>query len=250
VRFQCLHTLLTAGDRQSLSSVQSKQLISPLTLIGWQRQGLQCAQPRCTPQCNHIPDREQRFQRRCNPQAAQRLAAGNPKNSHKSCCALNPPMTRTTSLSVLMQDLGHNTEMTAHAGSAIGLPEANSVSLPLEGVDFQRMAKRRFQSPNPFKEGNWWWINPRQDVVTKRGITRKRKRMKVAPGRYMCARGAQNRRRDASTDESRSGACRKCDAVQKLRGGCVPSHSLSASLLHNPNRVLVGSREVPPARVR
>jgi hypothetical protein len=51
------------------------------------------------------------------------------------------------------------------------------------------MAKRRFQFPNPFKEGNWWGINPRQDVVTKRGITRKRKRMKVAPA-DICAREA------------------------------------------------------------
>ena len=58
--------------------------------------------------------------------------------------------------------------------------EANS-GCPLKGVDFQRMAKRRFQSPTPFREGNWWWINVWHDVITKGGLTRKRKRMKVAP---------------------------------------------------------------------
>jgi hypothetical protein len=35
---------------------------------------------------------------------------------------------------------------------------------PLEG-DFERMARRRFQNPKPFREGNWWWINPWQDVT-------------------------------------------------------------------------------------
>jgi integrase len=68
--------------------------------------------------------------------------------------------------------------------------EANSVSLPLEGVDFQRMTKRRFQDPKPFREGNWWWINPWQDVITKGGLTRRRKRMKVAPA-DLSAREAQ-----------------------------------------------------------
>ena len=61
-----------------------------------------------------------------------------------------------------MEDLGHNSEMTAQPERVIVLPEANS-SLPLTGVDFQRMAKLRFQSPKPFREGNWWWIKVRQD---------------------------------------------------------------------------------------
>jgi integrase len=77
-----------------------------------------------------------------------------------------------------MQNLGHNSQMTAPPKRVIVLPEANS-SPPLKG-DFERMAKRRFQDPKPFREGNWWWINPRQDVITKGGLARKRKRMKVA----------------------------------------------------------------------
>src|SRR6516165_7227517 len=77
-----------------------------------------------------------------------------------------------------MQNLGQNSTVKDAAERVIVLPEANS-SLPLKG-DYERMAKRRFQDPKPFREGNWWWINPRQDVITKGGLTRKRKRMKVA----------------------------------------------------------------------
>jgi integrase len=65
------------------------------------------------------------------------------------------------------------------ARRAIVSSEANSV-LPLKG-EFERMAKRRFQSPRPFREGNWWWINVWQNEFTQGRITRKRKRMKVAP---------------------------------------------------------------------
>jgi integrase len=62
---------------------------------------------------------------------------------------------------------------------AIVSPEASSV-LPLKG-EFERMARRRFQNPKPFREGNWWWINPWQDEFADGTLTRKRKRMKVAP---------------------------------------------------------------------
>src|SRR5271165_3192625 len=78
-----------------------------------------------------------------------------------------------------MQDLGHNSQMTARPGRVIVLPEANS-GYPLKG-DFERMARRRFQNPKPFREGSWWWINPWQDEFTEGRLTRKRKRMKVAP---------------------------------------------------------------------
>jgi len=78
-----------------------------------------------------------------------------------------------------MQDLGHNSQMTASPERVIVLPEANS-GLPLKG-EFERMARRRFQSPKPFREGNWWWINPWQDEFIEGRIVRKRKRMKVAP---------------------------------------------------------------------
>jgi integrase len=78
-----------------------------------------------------------------------------------------------------MEDLGHNSQMTARPERVIVLPEAN-FGLPLKG-DFERMARRRFQSPKPFREGNWWWINPWQDEFIEGRIVRKRKRMKVAP---------------------------------------------------------------------
>ena len=51
---------------------------------------------------------------------------------------------------------------------------------PLRG-DFSAMARRRFQNPKPFREGNWWWINPWQDQFKEGRIERKRKRMKVCP---------------------------------------------------------------------
>ena len=79
-------------------------------------------------------------------------------------------------------------QIPARGARVIVFPEANS-GFPLKG-DFERMAKRRFQDPKPFREGNWWWINPRQDIVTKGGLTRKRKRMKVAPA-DVSAREAQ-----------------------------------------------------------
>lgn len=43
------------------------------------------------------------------------------------------------------------------------------------------MARRRFQDPKPFREGNWWWINPWLDEFIEGRHERKRKRMKVCP---------------------------------------------------------------------
>jgi integrase len=43
------------------------------------------------------------------------------------------------------------------------------------------MARRRFQNPKPFCEGNWWWVNPWQDEFHAGRLERKRKRMKVCP---------------------------------------------------------------------
>jgi integrase len=77
-----------------------------------------------------------------------------------------------------MNSLGHNSELTAPAERVIVLSKANS-GFPLKG-DFERMARRRFQNPKPFREGNWWWINPWQDEFIEGRIVRKRRRMKVA----------------------------------------------------------------------
>ena len=78
-----------------------------------------------------------------------------------------------------MQDLGHNSERTAPAERVIVLTEANS-SLPLKG-DFERMARRRHQSPKPFREGNYWWIKPWTNVFVGGELRRKQKRIKLAP---------------------------------------------------------------------
>lgn len=78
-----------------------------------------------------------------------------------------------------MQDLGRNSQMTAPPDRVIVLPEANS-SLPLKG-DFERMARRRFQNPKPFREGAWWWIFVRRDVFSGGKPSRRKERVKLAP---------------------------------------------------------------------
>ncbi len=57
--------------------------------------------------------------------------------------------------------------------------EANS-GYPLKG-DFERMAKRRFQNPKPFREGSYWWIKPWTDESIEGRMVRKQKRIKLAP---------------------------------------------------------------------
>jgi integrase len=47
--------------------------------------------------------------------------------------------------------------------------------------DFQQMARRRFQDPTPFKEGNWFWLNVWTDELREGRLQRKRKRLKVCP---------------------------------------------------------------------
>jgi integrase len=79
-----------------------------------------------------------------------------------------------------MNDLGHNSQMTALDGRVIVAAEAKP-SLPLKGDVFQQMAKRRFQNPKPFREGNWWWIRVWQDQFSDGRHKRKQKRIKVAP---------------------------------------------------------------------
>src|SRR5271157_1599423 len=78
-----------------------------------------------------------------------------------------------------MNHLGPNSQMTALDERVIVLPEANS-GLPLKG-DFERMARRRFQNPKPFREGSYWWIKPWTDVFTEGRLQRKQKRIKLAP---------------------------------------------------------------------
>ena len=43
------------------------------------------------------------------------------------------------------------------------------------------MAARRFQDPTPERSGGWWYVRVRQDVFEDGILTRKLKRIKVAP---------------------------------------------------------------------
>jgi integrase len=65
------------------------------------------------------------------------------------------------------------------AGGVRVFPEANP-GFPLKG-DFERMARRRFQHPKPFREGKWWWVKTRQDEFVDGKLIRRQKRLKVAP---------------------------------------------------------------------
>lgn len=78
-----------------------------------------------------------------------------------------------------MPDLGHNTQMTAPAGSVIVAPEAG-VGLPPRG-ELERMARRRYQDPKPTRRGEWWTLLVWQDTFTGGHLTRKRKRVRLAP---------------------------------------------------------------------
>jgi hypothetical protein len=47
--------------------------------------------------------------------------------------------------------------------------------------DLEKMARRRYQNPKPFKEGAFWWLLLWQDEFVNGVRTRKRKRVKLAP---------------------------------------------------------------------
>src|SRR6516165_2808165 len=72
-----------------------------------------------------------------------------------------------------------NSELTRAASSGTVPTEANS-SLPLKG-DYERMARRRFQKPTPFREGAWWWIFVRKDIFIEGMPSRRKARVKLAP---------------------------------------------------------------------
>ena len=66
------------------------------------------------------------------------------------------------------------------AKDAARLPSEAITGLARKGT-FQRVARRRFQKPKPFLEGNWWWIRIWQDQFTDGRLTHKLKRIKLAP---------------------------------------------------------------------
>src|SRR5215472_5532214 len=58
-------------------------------------------------------------------------------------------------------------------------PEAN-FGRPSRG-DYETMARRRFQDPEPVRSGHWWYLLYWQDVFADGKNIRKRKRHKLAP---------------------------------------------------------------------
>jgi integrase len=72
-----------------------------------------------------------------------------------------------------------NSELTPAAGNAT-VPAEASPSLAREG-DLERVARRRYQHPKPFREGNYWWIKLWTEVFVAGQPERKRKRVKLAP---------------------------------------------------------------------
>jgi integrase len=48
-------------------------------------------------------------------------------------------------------------------------------------LEVEKMARRRYQKPKPFREGHWWWIKPWIDEFENGRLVRKQKRIKLAP---------------------------------------------------------------------
>jgi hypothetical protein len=74
-----------------------------------------------------------------------------------------------------MENIGPSSEVTARSDRVIVAAEANSAG-KLRG-DFEAMARRRFQNPKPFKEGQFWWLRVWDTSPTG---SRKRQRIKLA----------------------------------------------------------------------
>jgi hypothetical protein len=69
--------------------------------------------------------------------------------------------------------LDHNPRAEAQALRAMLPPEATT-----RASHGEAMARRRFQSPKPFKEGQYWWLRVWDTNLTG---SRKRQRLKLAP---------------------------------------------------------------------
>jgi integrase len=75
---------------------------------------------------------------------------------------------------------GQNIAMTRGESRGIVAAEAN-FGKPSRG-ELETMARRRFQSPVPKREGNWWYVLYWVDTFSDGNSTRKRTRHKLAPG--------------------------------------------------------------------
>jgi len=90
---------------------------------------------------------------------------------------------------------------------AIVAAEANS-GKPSRG--YEAMARRRFQSPQPFKEGQFWWLRVWD---TNQAGNRKRQRIKLAPAPMPVREVAKDRRRKAPARQPRLGSDRLGDEL-------------------------------------
>jgi integrase len=91
---------------------------------------------------------------------------------------VQPPVSSPQSAPSSLFTFSKNTY--AHSGDKCSnvSPETNPCT-PSER--FEKMARRRFQNPEPFKEGAFWWILHWQDDFINGKHIRKRKRVKLAP---------------------------------------------------------------------
>jgi integrase len=74
-----------------------------------------------------------------------------------------------------MENIGPSPEVTARSDRVIVAAEANSAGKLRGG--FEAMARRRFQNPKPFREGQFWWLRVWDTSPTG---SRKRQRIKLA----------------------------------------------------------------------
>jgi integrase len=80
---------------------------------------------------------------------------------------------------MLMPEPNSMIERDGPSRAIIPAHEANSAG-QLRGA-FEAMAKRRFQSPEPERSGNWWYLRYWTDVFANGKLIRKRVRLKLAP---------------------------------------------------------------------
>jgi integrase len=73
----------------------------------------------------------------------------------------------------------HNLAATEGKNGGTVVAEAKP-GVPQNG-EFERMARRRFQNPEPFISGNWWYLLVWEDEFVDGKRTRKRKRKRLAP---------------------------------------------------------------------
>jgi hypothetical protein len=99
----------------------------------------------------------------------------------------NPGMHGTSSVRCSPQT-EHSSDLALPANDSF--VDKTDSAAPKPPEDLEKMARRRYQNPKPFKEGAFWWLLCWQDDFVNGVRTRKRKRIKLAPA-TMAAREAR-----------------------------------------------------------